>query len=253
MFKRATKEGSKLRAAIFGPSGSGKTFTALRIATGLVGPTGRIAVGDTERGSANKYADRFVFDSCEIEDRAIEGYCNVIHAAKGYDVLILDSISHAWQELLQEVDRLANTKFRGNTWSAWSEGTPKQRQFIDSILEFQGHIIATIRSKTEWQTQNIQGKLKPVRVGLTPEQGKGIEYEFDLLLEISEDHIATVLKDRTGKFQDKIIEKPGEEFGQQLAEWLSDFAPKEYRPRTFQVPPQPPSLSIPPAPPVTRY
>lgn len=247
MFKRATKEGSKLRAAMFGPSGSGKTFTSLRVATGLVGSNGRIAVGDTERGSANKYADRFAFDSCEIDPRTIDGYCSVIKAAIGYDVLILDSLSHAWQELLLEVDRVAQTKFRGNTWSAWSEGTPKQRKLVDAILEFPGHIIATIRSKTEWQTQNIQGKAKPIRVGLTPEQGKGIEYEFDLLVELSEEHIATIIKDRTGKFQDQIIEKPGEEFGQQLAEWLSDFAPKVYKPSP------PPAPRIPPAPPVKRY
>jgi hypothetical protein len=69
-----------------------------------------------------------------------------------------------------------------------------------------------------------------MRVGLTPEQGKGIEYEFDLLLEMSTEHVATVIKDRTGKFQDVIITKPSEEFGQQLAAWLSegqDVAPQQ--------------------------
>lgn len=246
-FVKATKQGAKLRAAMFGPSGSGKTFTALRVATGLVGSVGKIAVIDTERGSACKYSDRFAFDVCELENRTIVDYCNAIDMAKLYDVLILDSLSHAWQELLQEVDRLANAKYRGNTWSAWSEGTPKQRKLIDAILEFPGHIIATIRSKTEWQTQNVNGKVKPIRVGLTPEQGKGIEYEFDLLVELSEEHIATIIKDRTGKFQDQTIEKPGEQFGEQLAAWLGDFAPKTYR----TVPPVP--SSIPPAPPVTRY
>jgi hypothetical protein len=60
-----------------------------------------------------------------------------------------------------------------------------------------------------------------VRVGLAPEQGKGIEYEFDLLLELSPDHVGHVIKDRTGKFQDVLLEKPGEDFGQALAAWLS--------------------------------
>jgi len=49
-----------------------------------------------------------------------------------------------------------------------------------------------------------------------------VEYEFDLLLEISTEHIANVIKDRTGKFQDKLIDKPGEMFGNMLREWLSD-------------------------------
>jgi hypothetical protein len=83
-----------------------------------------------------------------------------------------------------------------------------------------------MRSKTEWQTeQGNNGKSRPVRVGLAPEQGKGIEYEFDLLLEISTEHIANVIKDRTGKFQDKLIEKPGKEFGAQLVAWLSEGVP----------------------------
>ena len=96
---------------------------------------------------------------------------------------------------------------------------------MQAILNYPGHVIATMRSKTEWTTVDNNGKKSPQRVGLAPEQGKGIEYEFDLLIEISTDHIANVIKDRTGKFQDKLIDKPGEEFGQQLAAWLSDGLP----------------------------
>ncbi len=224
MFKKATKQQAKLRAAVFGPSGAGKTMSALRIATGL---GGRIAVLDTERGSASKYADRFEFDVAEPATHDIGAYCAVIQEAgrAGYGVLVIDSLSHAWQQLLEEIDRLAKTKFRGNTWSAWSEGTPKQRELIDAILHFPGHVIATMRSKTAWETGDAgNGKSKPVRVGLAPEQGKGIEYEFDLLLEISVDHVGSVIKDRTGRYQDKLIDRPGEEFGQELAAWLADGA-----------------------------
>jgi hypothetical protein len=220
-FAKATKSSCLLRAALFGPSGAGKTFTALRIATGL---GGRIAVIDTERGSASKYADRFVFDVLELEKPTIANYVAAIEAAAaaGYRVLVTDSLSHPWHELLQEVDRLASAKYHGNTWSAWSEGTPKQRSLIDAILGFPGHVIATMRSKTEWSMESGKGgKTKPIRVGLAPEQGKGIEYEFDLLLELSQDHIGQVVKDRTGKFQDQTLDKPGEDFGQALAAWLS--------------------------------
>ena len=44
------------------------------------------------------------------------------------------------------------------------------------------------------------------------------------MLEIDTNHFGTVIKDRTGKFQDAIIEKPGEDFGRQLAEWLKEGA-----------------------------
>ncbi len=233
-FKKATKEQSKLRLALFGPSGSGKTYTALRLAAGI---TGKIAVIDTERGSASKYADRFSFDVLELDkdSRTVEHYAQAIKAAggAGYDNLIIDSLSHAWFELLDEVEKIARAKYRGNTWSAWSEGTPKQRELVDAILDFDGHIIATMRVKTEWATeQTNRGKSRPVRVGLAPQQGKGIEYEFDLLGEMSHDHILTISKDRTGRFQDRIIEKPGEDMGRELAEWLRDGLPPQPKPQS---------------------
>ena len=224
-FTKATKQRALLRQALFGPSGSGKTFTALRIATGM---GGKIAFIDTERGSASKYADRFDFDVLELPGFDIDTYVDAINAAAAsgqYPNLIIDSLSHGWKELLDEIDKLAKTKYRGNTWSAWSEGTPKQSRLVNAILNYPGHVIATMRTKTEWTTEVTQnGKSKPVRVGLAPEQGKGIEYEFDLLVELTTDHIATVIKDRTGKFQDKIIEKPGESFGAELVAWLNDGA-----------------------------
>ncbi len=226
-FTKATKSSAKLRAALFGPSGAGKTFTALRIAAGL---GGAIAVIDTERGSASKYADRFSFDVLDLEHAGIPSYQGAIEAAAqaGYPVLVIDSLSHGWQELLQEIDRLAAAKYRGNTWSAWSEGTPKQRALVEAILTYPGHVIATMRSRTEWSIEaDGKGRQKPVRVGLAPEQGKGIEYEFDLLLELSPDHIGRVIKDRTGKFQDALLDRPGEDFGQALAAWLGGPPPGE--------------------------
>ncbi|MBK1733641.1 AAA family ATPase, partial [Thiococcus pfennigii] len=222
-FRAATKAAAKLRAALFGPSGSGKTYSALAIASGL---GQRVAVIDTEHGSASKYADRFAFDVLDLADARIENYTAAIAAAgaAGYDVLICDSLSHPWQELLDEVDRITlSSRHKGNKWSAWSEGTPKQRALVEAILSYPGHVIATMRSKTEWAVEQGSGaKSKPVRVGLAPEQGKGIEYEFDLLLEINQAHAAECIKDRTGRFQDRVIDRPGAEFGRELAAWLAD-------------------------------
>ncbi len=220
-FKKADKKAAKLRCSIFGPSGAGKTFTSLRIANGFKNATnGKIAFIDSERGSASKYADRFDFDVLELDRKTIADYIQGIKVASenNYNILIIDSLSHAWQELIEDIDRLANVKYKGNTWRAWAEGTPKQRSLIDAIINYPGHVIATIRSKTEWE---IGEDKKVRRVGLSPEQGKGIEYEFDMLLEITVDHYATVIKDRTGKYQDKIIQMPDEKFGVELINWLN--------------------------------
>lgn len=225
MFKKATKAQSFARIALYGPSGSGKTAGSLRIASGL---GGRIAVIDSERGSASKCVNhpdfQVEFDVCELDALGIECYTGAIYdAAKaGYPNLIIDSSSHAWRQLLQDVDQLSNSNYGGNKWAAWSEGTPRQISFIDAILRYPGHVIVTMRAKTEWTlSQNERGKMKPKRIGLAPDQGKGIEYEFDLLIALSTDHSAYVEKDRTGKFQDKRIELIDETFGRELSEWLA--------------------------------
>lgn len=228
-FKKAVKHQAKLRLAVFGPSGAGKTMSSLRIAHGMAS---RVAVIDSERGSASKYADRWEFDVLDLDNKTIQqGYVPAIQAAaqEGYPVLIIDSLSHAWQELLEEVDSIAKAKYRGNTWSAWSEGTPKQRKLVQAIIEYPGHVIVTMRSDTEWIQEKDErtGKVKPVKVGLKPQQGKGIEYEFDMLMEMTVEHYATVTKDRTGKFQDRLIEKPDEDFGRELVEWLNTGSPEK--------------------------
>ena len=95
MFKRATKTQIRLRLALSGASGSGKTMSSLAIASHL---GQRIAVIDTERGSASRYADLFEFDVLELESFHPTKYISAIKAAEsaGYDVLIIDSLSHAW-------------------------------------------------------------------------------------------------------------------------------------------------------------
>src|SRR5215468_11042232 len=94
-FRRATKYDAKLRFAVCGPAGCGKTYTALQLATHLGGP---IAVIDTERGSASKYADLFPFDVRELDSFHPQRYIDAIREAEegGYSVLIIDSLSHAW-------------------------------------------------------------------------------------------------------------------------------------------------------------
>jgi len=225
-FKQAERARLFLRCAIFGPSGSGKTMTALRMANGIAGKLGsKIAVIDTEARSASKYADRISFDVEDLERKTIDDYLNAMdEAAKsGYQVLVIDSLSHAWRELTEEVDRITQASSSKNSLMAWGKVSPKQKRLVEAVLNYPGHIIATMRSKTEWVIgEGKNGKTATEKMGLAPEQGKGIEYEFDLLIECNQQHFATVTKDRTGKFQDETIEKPGEAFGVALHDWLAN-------------------------------
>jgi len=213
-----------LRCALFGPSGSGKTMTALRMAKGIAEKMGvPFAVIDTEARSASKYTHRFAFKVDNLKKKTIDDYLNSMNdAAKaGYKVLVIDSLSHGWRELTEEVDRIALSSSSKNTFSPWAKVNPKQKRLIDAILNYPGHIIVTMRSKTEWVIgEGKDGRIAPIRIGLAPEQGKGIEYEFDLLIELNQRHEAVITKDHTELFQDTVIEKPGEDFGVALYDWL---------------------------------
>jgi Ni2+-binding GTPase involved in maturation of urease and hydrogenase len=222
-FAKAERTQLYLRCALFGPSGSGKTMTALRMAKGIAEKMNvPFAVIDTEARSASKYADRIQFVVDNLGKKTIDHYiASMDEAAKaGYKVLVIDSLSHAWRELTDEVDRITQASTKNSVLS-WAKVNPKQKRLIEAILNFPGHIIVTMRSKTEWAIGvGKDGKIAPEKIGLAPEQGKGIEFEFDLLLEMDQKHNAVITKDRTGKYQDETIEKPGEDFGVALYDWL---------------------------------
>jgi len=226
--KKATKEQSKLRLAIYGLSGGGKTYSSLAIAKGLVNVFGgKIAVLDTEYHSATKYANIFDFETDEFGEPSIENYIKFIDMVKedpDVTVLVIDSLTHAWQYILETVDKLKETTCRGDSRKAWSIMTPEYKKLVNAILRAPFHVIGTMRAKTEWSTTNENGNKTVRRDTLAPEQRDGFEYEFDMLMELNANHYGTIIKDRTNKFQDEIIQKPGLEFGKKLAEWLKDGA-----------------------------
>lgn len=224
MFKKAERKQARLRLALSGPSGSGKTYSALLIAKGL---GGKIAVLDTEHESASLYAGMEgipEFDTCGLEPPySPERYIEVIKGAEaaGYNILIIDSYSHEWMGsggCLEINDQIARARYRGNTWSAWNETTPRHRKLIDKILATPLHIICTMRSKTE----TAQGEdKKVVKLGMKSEQREGSDYEFTTVLEMihSDAGLATTSKDRTRLFQES--ERITEETGRKLLHWLN--------------------------------
>ncbi|RYZ46868.1 MAG: ATP-binding protein [Myxococcaceae bacterium] len=225
-FTKATKKNSRLRLALLGPPGSGKTFTALRIARGLVGPTGRIALGDTERGSASKYADRFNFDAQDMETFGPRDYVALIQEAErgGYDALIIDSLSHAWMGkggALEMVDNVAKASKSKNSFDAWRTVTPEHNNMVDAILRARLHIIVTMRVKTEYVVEDVNGKKTPRKVGMAPVQRDGLEYEFDVVGDMDGADLA-VTKTRCSALAKAVVVEPGEKLGETLRAWLTD-------------------------------
>lgn len=224
-FQKAERKKSKLRLALTGPSGSGKTYGALLVAKGL----GRkIAVIDTEKGSAALYSHLVDFDVLDLEPPYTpERYRQAVKLAveNGYGVVIIDSITHEWSGsggCLELNEETARAKYRGNTWSAWNETKSRHRAFIDDLLVCPAHVIVTMRSKTETAQVEVNGRKQVQKLGMKSEQNDGIEYEFTTVLDLVHDgNFALPSKDRTGLFPPNSDPfKLSENIGQNLAKWL---------------------------------
>jgi len=223
-FEKAMRKKARLRLALTGPSGSGKTYSALLIAKGI---GGKIAVVDTEKGSASLYSDIADFDVLELEPPfSPERFVEAINAAEqaGYGTIIIDSITHEWGGVggcLELVDTIAKAKYRGNSWSAWSDINPRHRLFLDAILRSNMHVIATMRSKTETAQIEENGRKKVAKLGMKSEQRDGVEYEFTTVLDlVHETHHANATKDRTKLFSNADPVIISEDTGARLLGWL---------------------------------
>lgn len=219
MFTKATKSASRLRAALCGTSGSGKTYSGLAIASAL---GKRIAVIDTEHGSAAKYSDIFEFDVLNLDSFEAEKFTEGIRAAEraGYDVIVIDSLSHAWMGTGGTLDQVTEAKRRSkNEFTAWRDPSKAHTELIEAILHARLHVIATMRSKTEYILEESQGRKVPRKVGMAPVQRDGMEYEFDVVGDMH-DGTLVISKSRCPALSGKSFHHPGREFGETLLAWL---------------------------------
>lgn len=216
--QKATRKKVKLRLNLSAPSGAGKTYSALKLAKGLVGDWSKIAVIDTENGSASLYEHLGEFNTIDLQPPfSPERYIQAIDMCltAGMECIIIDSSSHEWSGpggCLEINENLANAKYRGNTWSAWNETTPRHDAFVSKVLHAPVHIITCTRSKME-TVMTDDKKVK--KVGMKDIQREGWEYELTVSLNIDRDtHKAIASKDRTELFDNKepflITEKTGE-------------------------------------------
>jgi len=220
--KKATRKQVKLRLNISAPSGAGKTYSALRMAKGICGDWSKVAVIDTENGSASLYSNLGEFNVIDLSPPFTpEKYTEALNAcvSAGMEVVIIDSTTHEWSCLIEENELLAQSKYRGNTWSAWSQTTPRHDKFINSILHSDVHVITCTRSKME----TIMGDDKKVKkVGMKDVQREGWEYELTISLNIDRDtHLAIPSKDRTNLFEGKNPFLITEDTGKEISDWCN--------------------------------
>lgn len=233
-FTTVTREKSKLRLALAGPSGSGKTLSALLLAYGITGDWNKIALIDTEHGRAKFYANRSDFETGaflyqemtapyspdKYKSMVLEG----AQAVGSEGVVIVDSFSHAWDNeggVLDIKSNIERSQTGKNSFSAWDEAGKIQNSLVNTLLSVNCHTIITMRTKMAYAMEvNDKGKTVPVKIGLAPVQRENTEYEFDIVLNIARNHIASASKDTT--FLDAWSGVITSELGKSLKEWLDN-------------------------------
>lgn len=219
----AQRRRAKIRMGLQGPSGSGKTYSALLIAYGLSGDYSKIAVIDTENHSADLYAHLGEYNTLGLSAPFTpEKFIEAIETCEkaGMEVIIIDSVSHEWEYLVDY-----HASLQGNSFTNWAKVTPRHNAFLQKILSSSAHVICTIRTKTDYVLNEKNGKLVPEKVGLKGVQRDGIDYELTLLFDLDLKNNASASKDRTGLFFGKPEQKLSEQTGQQILQWCNTGTP----------------------------
>jgi hypothetical protein len=224
--RNSQRSKASIKLALQGPSGSGKTMSALLLAQGLTkGDWSKVAVIDSENGSADLYSHLGKYNVLTLESpHSPERYMEAIDVcvSAGMEVIILDSISHAWDFLIDY-----HSSLPGNSFTNWAKITPRQKAFVAKILECNAHIISTIRVKQDYILVEKNGKMVPEKVGLKPIQRDELSYEFTIVFDVDSKHFATASKDRTMLFEGKPQFLINTHTGKKILEWCSSTITKD--------------------------
>lgn len=218
--RQSERRQAKIKIGLQGCAGGGKTYSSLLLAKGLTnGDFSKVAIIDTENGSADLYAHLGTYNVLSLAPPFTpENYIKAIDVCEnaGMEVIILDSISHCWDELLDFHSKLA-----GNSFTNWAKVTPRQKAFVDKILQANAHMIATMRTKQDYVLNQKDGKFIPEKVGLKSVQRDGLDYEFTLVFDVDIKHFAVSSKDRTGLFMGKPDFIISESTGKEILDWCN--------------------------------
>lgn len=203
--KKASRKQVKLRMGLSAVSGGGKTYSALLLAFGITNDWSKIAVIDTENGSASLYSHLGDFNTIELKaPYSPERYIDCIKACEqgGIEVCIIDSITHEWDGKGGIIE--ISNSMSGNSFTNWAKITPRHDAFINAILQSPMHMITCVRRKQDYEmSKGSDGKVKVEKAGLKEITREGFEYELTLNFNLDLNHHATASKDRTGLFMDK--------------------------------------------------
>jgi hypothetical protein len=125
-----------------------------------------------------------------------------------------------------------------NKFAEWKDLTPLQNELIDTIIGCDSHVIATMRAKTEYV---LDERNKPTKVGTAPIQRNGVEFEFDVVGELSsagDYNTIDFTKTRCPQLRGRSFRNPGEEVAQILYDWTQTATAPAAKPAAAAATPQ---------------
>jgi hypothetical protein len=222
ILQTAQRKRATIKMGLQGPSGSGKTFSALLVAYGLCSDWTKVVVIDSENNSADLYAHLGPYNTVALRAPFTpEKYIQAVEICEqaGMQVIIIDSVTHEWENLLDY-----HASLQGNSFTNWGKITPRHNLFVQRLLQSRAHIIAAIRTKTDYVLNEKNGKMVPEKVGLKSVQREGLDYEMTLVFDLDIKNHAVASKDRTGLFFGKLEQKLSIDTGRQIKEWCESGA-----------------------------
>jgi hypothetical protein len=241
--KRAKRQRRPLKVCLEGLSGTGKTYTMLRLMFEMKrrGIGKRIVVGDSENESAGLYdgllvdGERWEFETVAIprDKQTPAGYTELYRflVGEGFDLIGIDSMTHAWHGALNRIDQIAAAGPKNDKHSAWAKVTPEQQEMIQTLTDTRAHLVCTMRVKGEYERVEENGRTKIKKVGMKADQRDNTDYEFDAVVRLDKgdlptDHVAAVEKVRGCTTMDgRRGVNPGPDFWKPLLDWWLEAPP----------------------------
>jgi len=226
LFKKATNQQACLKCGLLGFSGAGKTFTATKIAIGLhklIKSNKPVYFLDTETGSdwVKPIFDQEKIDLQIAKTRAFSDLLEGIkEAEKNASILIIDSISHFWTELLEAF--MKKKEIKRMFFQHWLPVKQEWRIFTDLFINSSLHILMVGRAGWEYDYQeDSEGVKELIKTGTRMKTEVETAFEPSLLIEMEKIkadigkigsglvHRAWVIKDRSDQIQGKFFDNPG--------------------------------------------
>lgn len=258
ILKKAVNEQAFLKAGIFGNAGSGKTTTASYLAMAISNQLGNkkpIAFFETEAGS-DFLVKRFELEEVELLRVKSHSLADLIEAGREAEatcsVMIVDSITHVWNELLEAklraINKAREAKAKKENWrfiridklefQHYNDIKREWARWTTLFLNSKLHIFVCGRAGNIWEfeTNDETGKKELQKAGTKMRAEGEFGYEPSLLIEMERVskgadagsgwiHRAHILKDRSDSINGMAFDfqKPNATY--KKGDWKVTFKP----------------------------